>query len=81
LVFASEELLRAALPIGASENIEYLDPVAHSLTHRELRLHPVAVTTTADQAFGSDGMWVSASELAQRGLPTPVRALYQRLGA
>jgi hypothetical protein len=26
-----------------------------------------------------DGGWVGASELSDRGLPTPVRALYQRL--
>ncbi len=78
-VFASEELLMAALTHGASGDIEHLDPVAHSLTHRELRLHPVVVTTTTDQAFGTDGFWVSASSLAEHGLPTPVRALYQRL--
>jgi A/G-specific adenine glycosylase len=80
-VFASEELLMAALSSGASEGVEHLDPVAHSLTHRELRLHPVVVTTTADQTFGSGGVWVSASELTQHGLPTPVRTLYQRLVA
>lgn len=80
-VFASETLLTAALPTGTSEETRHLDPVAHSLTHRELRLHPVLVTTTADQPFGSEGSWVSASELSERGLPTPVRALYQRLMA
>jgi A/G-specific adenine glycosylase len=80
-VFASEELLMAACATGSAEDIQYLDPVAHSLTHRELRLHPVVVTTTADQPFGLDGSWVSASDLADRGLPTPVRALYQRLPA
>ena len=78
-VFASEEGLMAALPASAPEAIQHLDPVAHSLTHRELRLHPVLVTITADQPFHGDGSWVSASELAERGLPTPVRALYQRL--
>jgi A/G-specific adenine glycosylase len=81
VVFASEELLTAAVSMRASETVEHLDPVAHSLTHRELRLYPVVVTTTADQAFGADGLWVSASELLERGLPTPVRALYQRLAA
>jgi A/G-specific adenine glycosylase len=79
-VFASEALLTAALPLGASQGIEHLEPVAHSLTHRELRLHPVVVTTTGDQPFGVDGSWVTASEMLERGLPTPVRALYQRLG-
>ncbi len=78
-VFASEEGLTAALPASALKEIEYLDPVAHSLTHRELRLHPVLVTMTVDRAFGSDGSWVSASELLERGLPAPVRALYQRM--
>lgn len=80
-VFASEELLTAALSTHAAEDVQHLDPVAHSLTHRELRLHPVVVTTALDQPVNSDGSWVSASELADRGLPTPVRALYQRLPA
>ena len=78
-VFASEELLMAAVANGAPGDIEHLDPVAHSLTHRELRLHPVVVTMTTEQAFETDGVWVSASDLAEHGLPTPVRALYQRL--
>ncbi len=78
-VFTSEEGLTAALSVSASEEIERLDPVAHSLTHRELRLHPVLVTVTADRAWGSDGSWVNASELSERGLPTPVRALYQHI--
>jgi A/G-specific adenine glycosylase len=81
VVFGSEELLTAALPNGVFGDIEHLDPVAHSLTHRELRLHPVLVAMTAEQAFDLDGSWVSASELKERGLPTPVRALYQRLTA
>jgi A/G-specific adenine glycosylase len=81
VVFESEEQLTAAIPSGASEDIQYLDPVAHSLTHRELRLHPVVATTTADLAFSVDGSWVTACELLELGLPTPVRALYQRLAA
>jgi A/G-specific adenine glycosylase len=81
VVFTSDDLLRAALPPDAAEGIEHLDPVAHSLTHRELRLHPVVVTTTAQRPFGVDGLWATASELLERGLPTPVRALYQRLTA
>lgn len=80
-VFASEALLTAALPSGADVGARQLDPVAHSLTHRELRLHPVLVTLSAAEGLWPDGGWVPASGLAERGLPAPVRALYQRLTA
>jgi len=87
-VFESEALLMAALPLGAGLDAQHFDPVPHSLTHRELRLHPVLVTLSAAEAVlpsalpDSDtisGGWVPAPELPERGLPTPVRALYQRL--
>ncbi len=80
-VFTSEEQLMATLPSGADAQAQHLDPVAHSLTHRELRLHPVLVTLSSGEAVLPDGEWVSACELSSRGLPTPVRALYQRLMA
>jgi A/G-specific adenine glycosylase len=79
-VFASEALLTTALPgIEWSENTEHLDPIAHSLTHRELRLHPVVVTLSVVEGVLPDGGWVPGGELLDRGLPAPVRVLYQRL--
>ena len=39
-VFADEPALLAALPAPARSRVQALEPVAHSLTHRELRLHP-----------------------------------------
>ena len=80
-VFASEELLMAALPSGVGAGAQPLEPVAHSLTHRELRLHPVLLTLSAPEGVLTDGGWVGAGELSDRGLPTPVRALFQRLMA
>ncbi len=78
-VYASEDALMAALPVGAGDSVQHLEPVAHSLTHRELRLHPVLVTVPTVEACLPDGGWVPVSELFERGMPAPVRALYQRL--
>lgn len=58
-----------------------LPAVAHALTHRELRLHPVLVEVAPSRSWqpSTDGQWVALDDLAACGLPTPVRALLERL--
>lgn len=83
-VFAGEKELRETLPAAWRDHLEPLEPVAHSLTHRELRLHPMllgAVPGIQDFAWPSSGQWVQASDLEAHGLPTPVRQLLRRLAA
>lgn len=78
-VLASEAEALAALPPGVSpESVVALEPVAHSLTHRELRLHPLLVDLSAEVVSG-DGQWVARSALPAVGLPAPVRVLLDRL--
>lgn len=75
-VYADEEALVAALPASLRGRLEALEPVAHSLTHRELRLHPLLLQLPAGRAQPlPPGQWVNASELAAHGLPAPVRQL------
>ena len=78
-VLPSESEALAALPPGVSPDaVVALEPVAHSLTHRELRLHPLLVDVTAEAVSG-DGQWVAFSALPAVGLPAPVRVLLDRL--
>jgi A/G-specific adenine glycosylase len=56
-----------------------LDAVAHSLTHRELRLHPLLVDVTAEVLAGEDGQWVALDALHSVGLPAPLRLLLEQL--
>ena len=52
------------------------DAVAHALTHRELRLHPVSLQWPAQADAPGDaasGQWVRRDRLPQVGLPAPVR--------
>ncbi|MGI9218112.1 MAG: A/G-specific adenine glycosylase [Hydrogenophaga sp.] len=78
-VLASEAEALAALPPGCRpESVVALEPVAHSLTHRELRLHPLLVDVPASAVSG-DGQWVALSGLSAVGLPAPVRVLLDRL--
>jgi A/G-specific adenine glycosylase len=78
-VFSSEPEALAALPSGVSPDaVVALEPVAHSLTHRELRLHPLLVDLSAEVVSG-DGQWVARSALPAVGLPAPVRVLLDRL--
>ena len=78
-VLASEAEALSALPPGCGlESVVALEPVAHSLTHRELRLHPLLVDVPASEVSG-DGQWVALSGLSAVGLPAPVRVLLDRL--
>ena len=74
-VFDSEEAMHAALPDHATlQLLQPLEPVQHSLTHRELQLLPVrAELATAPGTL--PGQWTDRAALAHLGLPAPVRTL------
>ena len=75
----SEAEALAALPPGVNPDaVVPLEPVAHSLTHRELRLHPLLLDLPSPAPM-PDGQWVACSALPGVGLPAPVRTLLDRL--
>ncbi len=74
-VFVSEAEALAAVPGGA---VQVLEPVAHSLTHRELRLHPLLLDVPAGMSL-ADGRWWAMRALQGVGLPAPLRSLLDRL--
>ncbi|MGE0100236.1 MAG: A/G-specific adenine glycosylase [Hydrogenophaga sp.] len=80
-VFASEQTLLEALPAHPPDALLALEPVAHSLTHRELHLHPMLLDVMPDSPGLAPhaGQWVETGALADHGLPTPVRQLLGRL--
>ncbi len=81
-VFESDEALRMAVVDTWRDRLQWLPVVAHSLTHREMRLHPVLLDGDAEALAGGGGLdwrWVKADELAGIGLPAPVRQLLEGL--
>lgn len=84
-VFASEAAALASLGLERPDLLRAMDPVMHSLTHRELRLHPLLLDLSgappwvAGQGDASAGRWVPAAQLPAVGLPAPVRQLLQGL--
>ncbi len=83
-VFDSLDAAVAALqPTGPAASPEYraLVPVQHSLTHRELRLHPLLVECNAPTVAPADeaGRWLPLDQLDSVGLPAPVRLLLNQL--
>jgi A/G-specific adenine glycosylase len=84
-VFESEDALRASLPPALVDRLEPQAAVAHSLTHRELRLHPCVLACDDLNAPGAaaepdpSGQWVEAAALSDHGLPTPVRLMLASL--
>jgi A/G-specific adenine glycosylase len=59
----------------------HLPALAHALTHRELRLHPVLVDLVpgAAEPVIPNGRWVPMEQLSDVGLPAPVRSLLLQL--
>ena len=77
-----EQALRAALAGPPARPARWLPPVAHALTHRELRLHRVQVGFSAEGETPppgpgvqpDQGAWWAPSAALALGLPAPVRA-------
>ncbi len=80
-VFESEQAAHAGMPSGWAGSLVALDAVSHSLTHRELRLHPLLLELRSEPGPDElpEGQWVDAALLSQHGLPTPVKLLLQAL--
>jgi A/G-specific adenine glycosylase len=78
-VFESEQAACAGLPSAWLDLLVALDAVSHSLTHRELRLHPLLLELRSEPLPGElpPGQWVDAMRLGQHGLPAPVKLLLQ----
>jgi A/G-specific adenine glycosylase len=76
-----DEASALALLGARRAGVRELPAVAHALTHRELRLHPVLVDVSGpdDVVKGREGQWVAVQDLASVGLPAPVRGLLERL--
>ncbi len=62
-------------------SVQDMPPVSHSLTHRELRLHPLLLETVdpVDVPNSDVGQWVRWTDLPSLGLPAPVRTLMETL--
>jgi A/G-specific adenine glycosylase len=81
-VFESESAALASLPAEGAGPGQALAPLAHSLTHRELRLHPVLVDVSPEATPPDrEGQWVPVSLLGSVGLPAPLRQLLEQLRA
>ena len=74
-VFDSREALEAAVPARSRARLGDEPAFVHVLTHKDLHLHPVAVTLSAQALRGRDGGWFAAGEWEVLGLPAPVRRL------
>ena len=72
-VFDSEDELLAAWAQG--QGAHYIPSWKHVLTHRDLYLHPVRMTGSAQNLPACEGQWVDAAVWPEMGLPAPIRAL------
>ncbi|MBL0918003.1 MAG: A/G-specific adenine glycosylase [Hydrogenophaga sp.] len=77
-VFDSEAAMCEAVG-DRVDGLRALEPLSHSLTHRELQLLPHRLTCVP--APGLSGQWVPLAQALGLGLPAPVRLLLQALHA
>lgn len=73
-VFPDRDELVSALASTEPGELRDGAVVSHSLTHRELLLHPVEAHFSSSVALG-EGAWFGSSQWTQLGLPAPVRRL------
>jgi len=79
-VYSSEAALLAAVPEPCHALFQPQQTVAHSLTHRELRLQPWLLDASELQPpLASGGQWVDLGALQTHGLPAPVRQMLTQL--
>ncbi|KAF1018752.1 MAG: Adenine DNA glycosylase [Paracidovorax wautersii] len=63
-------------------DLAFLPASLHVLTHKDLHLHPVRLDWPADAADPAlAGRWVGAAELANLGLPAPIRKMLDQAQA
>jgi len=80
-VFESEAAVREVVPSHERNRLQALPVMAHSLTHREMRLHPMVLDAPHEaHAVGLelDARWVDREDLPGVGLPAPVRQILNR---
>ncbi|WP_310626376.1 A/G-specific adenine glycosylase [Limnohabitans sp.] len=77
-VFQSFEALQAALPAKYRVHLQEAAVFKHVLTHKDLHVHPVALTLPSPVKLGvsmGEGQWVLQADWPALGLPAPVRKL------
>lgn len=68
---------RADIPVQYAFRIRELPPFLHTLTHRDLHLHPVLVEVNEQQPFNDEGAWFCSVQWSSLGLPAPIRKLLE----
>lgn len=75
--FADEASCVQALPEHYRQHFKVLPVVHHTLTHKDLRLHPIRVKLPRGSTLQAHGGWIALDQWPVLGLPAPVRALLQ----
>ena len=74
-LFDERQALTAVAGPENESGLQDLPPFKHVLTHKDLYLHPVLLSLQERQALPLDGQWFDGVQLAQLGLPAPIKKM------
>ena len=74
-LFEDRQILSAVAGPENEAGLRDLPPFKHVLTHKDLYLHPVLLSLRARRALPLEGQWFDGTQLAQLGLPAPIKKL------
>jgi len=76
-LFVDRQALQTVAVQTGESDFKDLPAFKHVLTHKDLYLHPVLWRLHARPTLPLEGQWVDAAQVAQLGLPAPIKKLLQ----
>ena len=74
-LFEDRQTLQAVVDQQGVHSLRDAPSFKHVLTHKDLYLHPVLLRLAGRQALPLDGQWVDVAQMAQLGLPAPIKKM------
>jgi len=76
-LFEDRQTLQAVVDQRRVHSLRDMPSFKHVLTHKDLYLHPVVLRLAGREALPLDGQWMDVAEMAQLGLPAPIKKMLE----
>ena len=76
-LFEDRQALQLALDQPNTDLLQDVPAFKHVLTHKDLYLHPVLLRLQGRHTLALEGQWFGAAQMAQLGLPAPIKKMLE----